>query len=55
MKQPKLIKLIPGNMNIPYIQCKAGYAEGSNKPRRVVKQEVKPMITKLRKNEKLVA
>lgn len=54
MKQPKLIKLIPGNMNIPYIQCKAGYAEGSNKPRRVIKQETKSVVVKLRKNEKLV-
>lgn len=34
------MKLIPGKMNIPYIKCKLGYAEGTNKPKRVLK--VKP-------------
>lgn len=33
----KLPKLISGKMNIPYIICKPGYAEGANKPKRVVK------------------
>lgn len=33
----KLPKLISGNMNIPYIICKPGYAEGANKPKRVAK------------------
>ena len=31
----KIPKLISGKMNIPYIICKPGYAEGSNKPKRV--------------------
>lgn len=30
------MKLIPGKMNIPYIKCKLGYAEGTNKPKRVL-------------------
>lgn len=58
MKKEKATKLIPGNMNIPYIKCKAGYAEGSNKPKTVTNrpvQESKSPVTKVRKNEKLVA
>lgn len=34
------IKLIPGKMNFPYIKVKAGYAEGSNKPKRIKKVKV---------------
>lgn len=51
----KHVKLISGQMNIPYIICKAGYADGSNKPKRAVKAEVKELVTKIRRNEKLVA
>lgn len=32
-------KLPIGKMNIPFIRVKAGYAEGSNKPRRAIKQK----------------
>ena len=49
------VKLVAGQMNVLYIFCKPGYAEGSNKPKRVIKGEVKPLITKIRHNEKLVA
>lgn len=49
----KQIKLIAGQMNIPYIICKAGYAEGSNKPKRQRKVEQKQVVTKLRKQEGL--
>lgn len=58
MKTEKLPKLIPGNMNIPYIKCKAGYADGCQKPKALTnrpEQEAKQTVTKLRKNEKLVA
>lgn len=33
----RAIKLIPGKMNIPYIKCKVGYAEGAKRPKRVKK------------------
>lgn len=36
----KIPKLISGKMNIPYIVCKPGYAEGANKPKRVKKAKV---------------
>lgn len=55
MKNEKLPKLISGKMNVPYIKCKAGYAEGANKPKRVTKVIEKEVIVKIRKNEKLVA
>lgn len=51
----KLPKLISGQMNIPYIKCKAGYALGSNKPKRAVKAKIIPLVIKIRKNERLVA
>lgn len=50
----KLPKLISGKMNIPYIKCKVGYADGSNKPKRVIKKVVKPIQTRTRVNEKLI-
>lgn len=34
------MKLISGKMNIPYLKCKLGYAEGTNKPKRI--KMVKP-------------
>lgn len=49
------MKLIKGQQNALYTVCKAGYAEGVMKPRREVKAEVKPLVTKIRKNEPLVA
>lgn len=51
----KVQKLISGNMNIPYIVCKPGYAEGSNKPKKEVKKVEKQTVFKVRKNEKLIA
>lgn len=51
----KLPKLISGQMNIPYIRCKAGYADGSNKPKRPAKAKVLSLVIKIRKNERLVA
>lgn len=54
-KQDKVPKLITGKMNIPFIKCKAGYAEGVNKPKKeTVKVEVSPVVV-VRKNERLVA
>ena len=50
----KQIKLIAGAMNIPYIVCKPGYAEGAAKPKRQRKAQPKPMVTKLRKQEGLI-
>lgn len=50
----KLPKLISGQMNIPYIICKAGYAEGSNKPKRERRAKVKPLVFKVRRQEGLV-
>lgn len=55
MKNERLPKLISGQMNIPYIKCKAGYADGTNKPKRAVKVEAKQLVIKIRKNEGLVA
>jgi len=49
------MKLISGKMNIPYIICKPGYAEGANKPKRAKAPVVKEVVVKIRKNEKLVA
>lgn len=42
-------KLIMGNMNIPYIICKPGYAEGVARPK--VVRAVKPFnpVVKLRR------
>lgn len=50
----KQIKLIAGAMNIPYIVCKPGYAEGASKPKRPRKTQPKPLVTKLRKQEGLI-
>lgn len=50
----KQIKLIAGQMNIPYVICKAGYAEGAAKPKRQRKTQPKPLVTKLRKQEGLI-
>lgn len=47
----KQIKLVSGQMNVPYIICKPGYADGANKPRRVKKVEVFNPVIKLRKSE----
>lgn len=49
------MKLISGKMNILYITCKPGYAEGVSKPKRQVKPVTKEVVIKVRKNEKLVA
>lgn len=50
------MKLISGKMNIPYIICKPGYAEGVTKPKRNnTKVKEKPVIIKIRRNERLVA
>lgn len=49
----KQTKLIAGQMNIPYIICKPGYAEGSNKPKRERKVKAKQVVTRLRKQEGL--
>ena len=56
MKVERVPKLISGAMNIPYIICKAGYAEGAKRPKRQAKVIVfNPVIAvKLRRNEKLV-
>ena len=48
MRQPKLIA---GQMNIPYIKCKAGYADGAARPKRVVKPKPFNPVIKLRKLE----
>lgn len=45
------MKLIAGQKNIPYIKCKPGYAEGSNKPKRVIKPKLFNPVIKLRKLE----
>lgn len=55
MKNERLPKLIAGEMNIPYIICKPGFADGVQRPRKEVAPVVKLIVTKLRKNEKLVA
>lgn len=49
MKTEKLPKLIAGAMNVPYIICKAGYAEGVRRPKRVVKPKLFNPIIILRK------
>ena len=49
------MKLIAGQKNALLTICKPGYAEGVLKPRREVKAEVKPLVTKIRRNERLVA
>lgn len=54
MKNERLPKLIAGAKNVPYIVVKAGYAEGSNKPKRPVKASQKETVVKVRKNETLV-
>lgn len=52
----RLPKLIPGKMNVIRTVLKAGYAEGSRAPKkRVIKQEAKPVVVKVRKQEKLIA
>ena len=48
------MKLIAGQMNTMYTIVKAGYAEGSNKPKRIKVRQSKPVITKLRKQEGLI-
>lgn len=50
----KQTKLIAGQMNIPYIVCKPGYAEGAAKPKRQRKTQPKSLVTKLRKQEGLI-
>lgn len=50
----RLPKLISGQMNIPYIICKPGYAEGSNKPKRIKKTQPKALVIKVRRQEGLV-
>lgn len=47
----KTLKLISGQMNVPYIVCKPGYAEGSNKPKRIKKVQVFNPVIKLRRFE----
>lgn len=49
------MKLIAGQRNALLTICKPGYAEGVLKPQRVVKLEVKPLVIKVRRNERLVA
>jgi hypothetical protein len=48
------MKLISGQMNAMYTVCKPGYADGANKPKRVVKVQAKPVVTKIRKQEGLI-
>lgn len=49
------MKLISGQKNALLTICKPGYAEGVIRPARVVKAEVKPVVIKVRRNERLVA
>lgn len=51
----KNVKLPTGQMNIRFITFKAGYAEGVRKPQKETKPVVKELVTKIRRNEKLVA
>ncbi len=51
MKTERIKKLISGQMNVPYIICKVGYAEGSNKPKRVVTPKPFNPVIKLRRSE----
>lgn len=46
MKEPKLI---PGKMNVIRTILKPGYAEGANKPKRVIKPKPFNPVFKLRK------
>lgn len=48
------MKLIAGQMNALYTVLKPGYAEGSNKPKRIKKKQDKSVVTKLRKQEGLL-
>lgn len=50
-KTERIPKLIAGQMNIPYIVCKPGYALGVNKPKRVLKAKLFNPVIKLRKSE----
>lgn len=50
----KQTKLIAGQQNALYTIVKTGYAEGSNKPKRIKVRQDKPVITKLRKQEGLI-
>lgn len=43
------MKLIKGKMNIPFTQCRIGYAEGVERPKKIVKIETFNPIVKLRK------
>jgi hypothetical protein len=45
----KLPKLISGKMNIPYIVCKPGYADGAKRPKRIVKAKPFNPVYVLRK------
>lgn len=45
------MKLIAGKMNVKVIKCKAGYADGVTKPKRVFKQKLFNPIVILRKQE----
>lgn len=49
------MKLIAGQQNALLTICKPGYAEGVLKPKRVTQAEVKPLVIKVRRNERLVA
>lgn len=49
------MKLISGKMNVLYIICKPGYAEGVNKPKRQAKIVTKEVSIKVRRQERLVA
>ena len=52
----KLPKLISGQMNVLYIICKPGFAEGSRHPKKRLEKRIeKPIVTKMRKNERLIA
>jgi hypothetical protein len=46
----RLTKLVPGKMNVPYVVCKPGYAEGANKPKRIIEPKPFNPVIKLRKN-----
>lgn len=45
----KLPKLISGKMNVLYIKCKTGYADGTNKPKRAKPAKLFNPIIILRK------
>lgn len=48
------MKLISGQMNALYTICRPGYADGVTKPQRIKKNESKPIVTKIRKQEGLI-